>query len=82
MFMTSDQECLSFHEFEGTLSEGDLIELKEEMMLVSPSGPALVLKADNEKGFYEVMYTRNNYVLTVFRMDISRLLSKPERLTQ
>ena len=57
-------------EFEGHLKPGDIIEIKEGMMLIEPIDPALVLKADNEMGLYEIMYLRNNYVINCGRMDI------------
>ena len=61
---------LDFEPFEENVNEGDLIEIKPGMMLLEPNGPVLVLKADNEKGLYEIMYTRNNYVIGCGRMDI------------
>jgi len=47
-----------------------LIQLKKGMMLIEPNGPVQVLKADNEKGIYEVMYMSSNYVVGCGRMDI------------
>ena len=40
------------------------------MMLIEPNGPVQVLKADNEKGIYEVRYMSSNYVVGCGRMDI------------
>ena len=60
-----------FHEeFRGHLKPGDLLQLKESMMLIEPCGPVIVLEADNDKGVYEIMYLRNNYVIGCGRMDI------------
>ena len=57
-------------EYQGDVWPGDLIEINKGMMLIEPAGPALVLKADNDKGIYEIMYTRDNYVVGCGRMDI------------
>ena len=63
-----------WQEYEGDLKIGDLVEIKKGMMLIEPLGPALILEADNDKGLYEIMYTRNNYVIGCGRMEIKRLL--------
>lgn len=63
-----------WQEYEGDLKIGDLVEIKKGMMLIEPLGPALILEADNEKGLYEIMYTRNNYVIGCGRMEIKRAL--------
>ena len=63
-----------WQEYEGDLKIGDLVEIKKGMMLIEPLGPALVLEADNEKGLYEIMYTRNNYVIGCGRMEIRKVL--------
>ena len=63
-----------WQEYEGDLKIGDLVEIKKGMMLIEPLGPVLVLEADNEKGLYEIMYTRNNYVIGCGRMEIERVL--------
>lgn len=63
-----------WQEYEGNLKIGDLVEIKKGMMLIEPLGPVLVLEADNEKGLYEIMYTRNNYVIGCGRMEIKRVL--------
>jgi len=63
-----------WQEYEGDLQIGDLVEIKKGMMLIEPLGPALILDADNKKGLYEIMYTRNNYVIGCGRMEIKRLL--------
>ena len=57
-------------EYEENIELGDLLQLKKGMMLVEPNGPVQVLKADNEKGVYEVRYLSNNYTIGVGRMDI------------
>ena len=44
------------------------------MMLIEPIDPVLVLEADNDKGLYEVMYTRNNYIIGCGRIDIKRVV--------
>ena len=63
-----------WQEYEGDLKIGDLVEIKKNMMLIEPVGPALILEADNKKGLYEIMYTRNNYVSGCGRMEIKRVL--------
>lgn len=55
---------------------GDLIEIMPGMMLIEPDGPCLVLEADNTKGIYKIMYTRNNYVIGCGRMEIERVISE------
>ena len=57
-------------EYDEKIESGDLIQLKKGMMLIEPNGPVQVLKADNEKGIYEVMYMSSNYVVGCGRMDI------------
>ena len=63
-----------WQEYEGDLKIGDLVEIKKGMMLIEPVGPVLILEADNEKGLYEIMYTRNDYVIGCGRMEIKRVL--------
>ena len=46
------------------------------MMLIEPGGPVIVLESDNDKGIYEIMYLRNNYVVGVGRMDIKRVIDE------
>ena len=57
-------------EYEGNIQAGDLLQLKQGMMLVEPNGPVQVLEADNEKGIYEVRYMSSNYIVGVGRIDI------------
>lgn len=57
-------------EYEGTIKEGDLLTLKEGMMLMEPCGPVMVLEANNDIGVYQIMYLRNNYVVGCGRADI------------
>ena len=57
-------------EYEENIELGDLIQLKQGMMLVEPNGPVQVLKADNDKGVYEVRYMSSNYIVGCGRMDI------------
>lgn len=57
-------------DYEENIEKGDLLQLKQGMMLVEPCGPVQVLKADNEKGIYEVRYLSSNYVVGCGRMDI------------
>lgn len=57
-------------DYEGNIEKGDLLQLKQGMMLVEPNGPVQVLEADNEKGIYEVRYMSSNYVVGCGRMDI------------
>ena len=65
-----------FKEYQGDVKVGDLIELKEGMMLIEPVDPVLVLEADNDKGIYEIMYTRNNYIIGCGRLEIKRVLNE------
>ena len=64
-------------DYPGNVNVGDLIEIIPGMMLIEPAGPCLVLEADNDKGLYEIMYLRNNYVIGCGRMETSRVLSQP-----
>ena len=73
MFVNSS---LDFEEFTGKINIGDLLEIKPGMMLIEPVDPVIVLKSDNDDGAYEIMYTRNNYVISCGRMDIKAVLSK------
>lgn len=57
-------------EYQGEINEGDLLILKEGMMLVPPNGPVLVMSANKKAGIYEIMYTSNNYTVTCSRIDI------------
>lgn len=61
--------------FKGDIKKGDLLELKEGMMLIEPIDPVIVLSADNESGIYDIMYLRNNYMITCSRIDIKSLIS-------
>lgn len=61
-------------EYEGDVDVGDLVKIKPGMMLIEPIEPALVLKADNEKGLYEIMYLRNNYIIGIGRLEIEEVL--------
>jgi len=65
-----------FEDYEGDINVGDLIELKQGMMLIEPVDPVLVLEADNDKGLYEIMYTRNNYIIGCGRMEVKRVISE------
>ena len=66
----------ALEEFKGDINKGDLIELKEGMMLIEPIEPVIVLSADNKKGIYDVMYLRNNYTITCSRIDIKGLVNE------
>ena len=57
-------------EYEVDIFQGDLLQLKQGMMLIEPNGPVQVLEADNEKGIYEVRYMSSNYIVGVGRIDI------------
>ena len=70
-----DNPRLDFDEYPGEINVGDLLEIKQGMMLVEPVDPVIVLEADNEKGLYEIMYLRNNYVIGCGRMEIERVIS-------
>ena len=61
--------------FEGTIREGDMIELHPEMMLIDPCGPVLVIEADNAKQIYEVMYS-SGYTIGVGCIDIKGIFSE------
>ncbi len=67
---------VNVQEFEGTIHEGDLIELYPEMMLVDPCGPVMVIEADNDMGFYGVTYTAFKYDVGVSRIDIKGIFSE------
>ena len=66
---------VDFEDYEGDVRVGDLVEIKPGMMLVEPIDPVVVLEADNDKGLYEIMYLRNNYVIGCGRMEIKRVLT-------
>ncbi len=67
---------LDFDDYQGDVNVGDLLKIKEGMMLVEPVDPVLVIEADNDKGLYTIMYTRNNYVIGCGRMEIENVVSK------
>lgn len=66
----------AFEEYQGDVNKGDIIELKPGMMLIEPGGPVIVLESDNDRGIYEIMYLRNNYIIGVGRMDIKRVINE------
>ena len=70
--MTNNQGF--FEEYEGDVNTGDLVELKRGMMLIEPNGPVMILEADNGKGLYEIMYTRNSYIISCGRIEIKRVI--------
>ena len=63
-------------DYPGDVNVGDIVEIIPGMMLIEPVEPCIVLEADNEKGLYEIMYTRNNYIIGCGRMEIDRVLSE------
>ena len=67
---------INIDEYPGEINVGDLLEIKQGMMLVEPVDPVIVLEADNEKGLYQIMYLRNNYVIGCGRMEIERVISE------
>ena len=69
------QPGLNFDDYTGDIEPGDLLKIKEGMMLIEPIDPVLVLEADNEKGIYEIIYIRNNYVISCGRMEIEEKLN-------
>lgn len=73
MFFNSS---LDFNEYPGDVLPGDLIKIKPGMMLIEPIDPVLVLEANNDKGIYTIMYTRNNYVISCGRMEIEEVVSE------
>ena len=73
--MSTYEMCEDGAEFEGHINVGDLLILKRGMMLIEPAGPVLVLEADNNKGIYEIMYTRNNYIIGCGRMEVKEILN-------
>ncbi len=68
-------DTLDWEEYKGDINVGDLIKIKEGMMLYEPIDPVLVLEADNVTGVYEIMYLRNNYVVGCGRIDIKEVVS-------
>lgn len=63
-------------DYPGDVNVGDIIEIIPGMMLIEPIDPCIVLEADNEKGLYEIMYLRNNYIIGCGRMEIERVISE------
>ena len=63
-------------EYQGDVNVGDLLRIKQGMMLFEPVGPVMVLKSDNDKGIYEIMYIRNNYVVGCGRIEIEEVISR------
>ena len=78
MFESYSRTGLNLDEFEGDVNVGDLLEIKTGMMLIEPVDPVIVLEADNDKGIYEIMYLRNNYIIGCGRMEIERVISKSD----
>ena len=78
MFESYSRTGLNLDEFEGDVNVGDLLEIKTGMMLIEPVDPVIVLEADNDKGIYEIMYLRNNYIIGCGRMEIERVISKSQ----
>lgn len=62
-------------EYQGDINVGDLLEIKQGMMLIEPDGPVLVLEADNDTGVYKIAYTRNNYIIQCCRFEIKEKIS-------
>ena len=63
-------------DYPGDVNVGDIIEIIPGMMLIEPIDPCIVLEADNEKGLYEIMYLRNNYIIGCGRMEIESVISE------
>ena len=63
-------------DYPGDVNVGDIVEIVPGMMLIEPIDPCIVLEADNEKGLYEIMYLRNNYIIGCGRMEIERVISE------
>ena len=78
VFESYSRTGLNLDEFEGDVNVGDLLEIKTGMMLIEPVDPVIVLEADNDKGIYEIMYLRNNYIIGCGRMEIERVISKSD----
>lgn len=57
-------------EYQPDIYPGDLLLLKQGMMLIEPNGPVQVLKADNDNGIYEIRYLTNDYIISCGRIDI------------
>ncbi len=74
--MFIDPVEIDWSDYQGDVNVGDLLKIKEGMMLIEPIDPVLVLEADNDKGIYEIMYTRNNYIISCGRMEIERVISE------
>jgi len=75
-YMFIDLIDVDWSDYQGDVKVGDLLKIKEGMMLIEPIDPVLVLEADNDKGIYEIMYTRNNYIIGCGRMEIERVISE------
>ena len=67
---------LDWEEYQGDIKVGDLLKIKEGMMLIEPVDPVLVLEAANDKGIYEIIYTRNNYIIGCGRVEIEGVISE------
>jgi hypothetical protein len=76
VFESYSRTGLNLDEFKGDVNVGDLLEIKTGMMLIEPVDPVMVLAADNDKGIYEIMYLRNNYIISCGRMEIENIISK------
>ena len=74
--MFVDLVDVDWSEYPGNINIGDLLKIKKGMMLVEPNGPVIVLEADNEKGIYTIMYTRNDYIIGCGRMEIERVINE------
>ena len=74
--MFSSYQPFDLEEYQGEVNVGDLLKIKEGMMLMDPMGPVIVLEANNSKGIYEIMYTRNNYVVSCGRIEIEEVISR------
>ena len=65
-------------DYPGDVNVGDIVEIVPGMMLIEPIDPCIVLEADNDKGIYEIMYLRNNYIIGCGRMEIERVISESD----
>ena len=78
MFRNISQNPL---QYQGDIKAGDLIKLKNRMMLNDPRGPVLVLCAHKNKDTgedfcWDVSYLSYEYITTVDRLDIEEAISE------
>jgi len=70
-------------QYQGDIKAGDLIKLKDGMMLNDPHGPVLVLCAHKDENVgedfcWDVSYLSYQYITTVDRWDIEEVISESQ----